>query len=125
MKVTAAIDIRIPVIIFEVSGSLNTAVPMRMAVIGSNTPSTEALVAPMLRVATANVAVDTIVGRRARPVRLSHAPAESRPAVIPASPDIILNRNITAPTERVQNVSRLLDTSLMVLLRLIMTMNRA
>lgn len=40
----------------------NISVPTRIAVIGSNTPSTEALVAPIFRVAIANVAVETMVG---------------------------------------------------------------
>jgi len=51
-----------PRIMFVVKGSPNISVPTRIAVIGSKTPSTEALVAPIFRVAMANVAVETIVG---------------------------------------------------------------
>ena len=46
---------------FVVSGSPNIIVPTRIAVIGSNTPSTDAFVAPILRVAIASVAVETII----------------------------------------------------------------
>ncbi len=49
-----------PTTIFVVNASPKTRVPTRIAVIGSNTPSMEAFVAPMLRVAMANVAVDII-----------------------------------------------------------------
>ena len=56
-----------PITMFEVKGSPNISVPTRMAVIGSNTPSTEAFVAPILRVAMASVAVETIVGSSANP----------------------------------------------------------
>ena len=61
MKVTATIDIRIPITMLEVRASPNTNVPTRIAVIGSNTPNTDAFVAPMFLVAIARVAVDTIV----------------------------------------------------------------
>ena len=59
IKVTA---MTMPITMFEVNGSPNISVATRMAVIGSNTPSTEALVAPIFRVAIANVAVETMVG---------------------------------------------------------------
>ena len=72
MNVTAAVAIAIPTTIFGVRASPNTSVPTRMAVIGSNTPRTDALVAPILRVATASVAVDTIVGNNASPTRYSN-----------------------------------------------------
>ena len=52
----------IPKRMFVVKGSPNISVPIRIAVIGSNTPNTEALAAPIFRVAMANVAVETIVG---------------------------------------------------------------
>ena len=65
MNVTAAMEMPMPIIMLAVSGSPNISVPTRMAVMGSNTPSTDALVAPMLREATASVAVDTIVGSTA------------------------------------------------------------
>ena len=58
-----------PRIMFVVKGSPNISVPTRMAVIGSNTPSTEAFVAPILRVAMASIAVDTTVGNRANPTK--------------------------------------------------------
>ena len=46
-------EIRMPAIMFAVSASPKSKVPTRIAVIGSNTPNTEALVAPMFLVATA------------------------------------------------------------------------
>lgn len=84
----------IPMIIPMVKGSPNISVPTSIAVIGSKTPSTDAFVAPMLRVATANVAVDTIVGKMASPIKLSHDPTPSIPAIISVSEIIILLRNI-------------------------------
>ena len=69
---TAIIAMQMPSMMFVVSGSPNITVPTRIAVMGSNTPSTDAFVAPMLRVAMARDAVDTIVGSSARPMRLSH-----------------------------------------------------
>ena len=59
IKVTA---MTMPITMFEVNGSPKISVPTRIAAIGSNTPSTEALVAPIFRVAIANVAVETMVG---------------------------------------------------------------
>ena len=73
MTVTATTDMLIPAIIPAVRGSPNAIAPTRMAVIGSKTPNTEALVAPMLRVAIARVAVETMVGKMARPRRYAHA----------------------------------------------------
>jgi len=63
-----------PTTMLVVRGSPNINVPTRMAVIGSKTPSTEAFVAPILRVAMARVAVETIVGSRAKPTKLSQSP---------------------------------------------------
>ena len=51
INVTATIEIRIPAMILVVSASPKTNVPTRIAVIGSKTPNTEALVAPMFLVA--------------------------------------------------------------------------
>ena len=65
--------ITMPRTMLVVRASPKTSVPTRIAVIGSNTPSTDALVAPILRVAIANVAVDIIVGKIAKPTRLPHA----------------------------------------------------
>ena len=62
-------------------GLPKTKVPTRMAVIGSNTPKTDALVAPMLRVAMASVAVETMVGKMASPTKLSQSSLLSMPAV--------------------------------------------
>ena len=73
INVTAIIAIKIPTTIFVVSASPKKSVPTRIAVIGSNTPSTEALVAPILRVEMASVEVDTIVGKTAKPIRLPQA----------------------------------------------------
>ena len=100
INVMAVIASRIPMIIFVVRVSPKTIVPTRMAVIGSNTPKTEALVAPIFRVAIANVAVETIVGSKARPIRFNHAPFPSMPVVIGASESVIFIKKITAPTVR-------------------------
>ena len=89
-----------PTTMLVVSGSPNTSVPTRMAVTGSNTPITEALVAPMLRVATAKVAVDTMVGSSASHTRLSQSVAPSIPAVISVSAMMMRARNTAAPTVR-------------------------
>ena len=89
---------QMPTTMLVVSGSPNISVPIRMAVIGSKTPSTEALVAPMLRVAIASVAVETIVGSSAKPTKLSHALPPSIPAVIVVSESRIIPRNTIAPT---------------------------
>ncbi len=83
----------IPTMMFVVSGSPNITVPTTMAVMGSNTPSTEALVAPMLREAMASVAVETMVGRRASPTRLSQSAPVVIPAVIAVSEQKIFSRN--------------------------------
>ena len=85
--------------ILLVNASLNISVPTSMAVIGSNTPSTDALVAPILRVATAKVAVDTMVGSRANQIRLNQSPQLVMPSVIGVSEKAILPRKIIAPTE--------------------------
>ena len=69
MKTIAAMVRTIPTTTFTVMLSPKASAPTRIAVTGSKTPRTEALVAPMIRVAMARVAVDTIVGRTARPAR--------------------------------------------------------
>jgi hypothetical protein len=71
-----------------------------MAVIGSKTPNTEALVAPIFRVAMANEAVETIVGNIARPMRFPHADAPSKPAITSTSEETILQKKMTAPVSR-------------------------
>ena len=81
MKVTAAMAMAMPVAMLAVRGSPNISEPTSIAVIGSNTPSTEAFVAPMLRVAMASEAVETIVDKMASPMRLSQADSSSIPAV--------------------------------------------
>ena len=100
MNVMATIEIRMPTTTFVVSASPKTSVPTRMAVTGSKTPSTEALVAPMLRVAMASVAVDTMVGSTASPTRFSQAVWPVRPVVTPVSDNAILPRKTIVPTER-------------------------
>ena len=87
MKVTATTEIRMPVMMLVVSASPNTKVPTRIAVIGSKTPKTDAFVAPMFLVAIARVAVETIVGKMASPMRLNHAIPPSSP-VMSSAPDI-------------------------------------
>ena len=101
MNITANMAINMPMMMLLVSASPKTKVPTRMAVIGSNTPSTEAFVAPIFRVATANVAVDTIVGRMASPIRLSQARLLSMPAIISVFDRKMRERNMVAPTNRV------------------------
>ena len=100
IKVMAAIVRTIPIITLVVTGSPNAMAPTRMAVTGSNTPSTDALVAPMRRVATARVAVDTIVGRTASPVRLPHAAMLSRPASRECPSASAMAKNTADPTSR-------------------------
>ena len=100
MNDTAAMAMPMPRTMFVVSGSPKKSVPTRMAVIGSKTPSTEAFVAPMLRVAIASEAVDTMVGNTANPVTHS----QSRPVAthsmsgVPAITIFVMNT--TAPTVR-------------------------
>ncbi len=100
MKVTAMMAIRMPIMMLEVRGSPNMRVPIRMAVMGSKTPRTEAFVAPILRLAMASEAVETMVGRRARPKRLSHAAGWSMPVVIETLENNIFAKKRMAPTER-------------------------
>ena len=98
IKVTATTEINIPVMIFDVSASPKTTVPTRIAVIGSKTPNTEAFVAPIFLVAIAKVAVETIVGRIASPIRFVHAIPDSSP-VMRSAPDIEhLVKKTTVPT---------------------------
>ena len=61
-----------PMAMFHDIFSPKTRVPIRMAVRGSNTPITEALVAPMILVEAARVAVEMTVGMTASRMRLSH-----------------------------------------------------
>ena len=93
-------EIRMPVMMFAVRASPKTTVPTRIAVIGSKTPNTEALVAPMFLEAIAKVAVDTIVGRTARPMRLSQAIPPSSPATssVPESKHLV--KKTTVHTSR-------------------------
>lgn len=58
IKVTATMAITISTTMLVVKGSPNISVPTSMAVIGSNTPRTDALVAPIFLVAMASVAVE-------------------------------------------------------------------
>ena len=90
----------IPKRMLVVKGSPNISVPTKIAVIGSNTPNTEALVAPIFRVATANVAVETIVGNSAKPTKFSQSPLVEIPAEIAVSEKVIIPQNTTAPTVR-------------------------
>ena len=101
INVTAITEILIPNMMLVVSGSPNTRVPTSIAVIGSNTPSTDALVAPILRVAMARVAVETRVGNNASPIRLSQSWLVDIPAVIGVSANMICAKNTIDPTIRV------------------------
>ena len=89
-----------PVMMFAVSASPKTTVPTRIAVNGSKTPNTEAFVAPMFLVAIAKDAVDTIVGRTARPMRLNQDITPSSPDMssVPESEHLV--KNTTVPTIR-------------------------
>ena len=91
---------QMPTTMLVVSGSPNINVPTKIAVIGSKTPNTEAFVAPILRVAMASVAVETMVGNRANPTKFSQSPPEVMPTVIAVSEKAILPKNTTAPTVR-------------------------
>ena len=99
MKVIAPIASSMPTMIFAVNVSLNIIVPTRIAVIGSNTPNTDAFVAPILRVAKANVAVEIIVGNMASPMRFNQSLVQLMPAVISVPEWIIIAIKITAPTD--------------------------
>lgn len=90
----------IPIMILEVNGSPNTRVPTSIAVIGSKTPRTDAFVAPILRVATARVAVEIIVGRIASPTRFIQSAEVVMPDVTGVPDMIILPRNTNTPTVR-------------------------
>ena len=113
----------IPTIILIVNGSPNISVPTSIAVIGSNTPNTDAFVAPMLRVANASVAVDTMVGKMANPSRLNHDPTPSIPFIIVTSESNILSRKIIAPTHSVAKVNSVLEMLAILRFRLMMTIN--
>lgn len=123
IRVTATIAMLIPTIILIVNGSPNISVPTSIAVIGSNTPNTDAFVAPMLRVANASVAVDTMVGKMANPSRLNHDPAPSIPFIIVTSESNILTGKIIAPTHSVAKVNSVLEMSAILRFRLMMTIN--
>ena len=71
MKVTATNVMATPTITLTVSDSPKNMVPTAMAVTGSKTPSTDVLVAPITRVAIANVRSETNVGKIARPARFA------------------------------------------------------
>ena len=98
MNTTATTEIRMPVTTFVVRASPKTNVPTRMAVTGSKTPRTDAFVAPMFLVATARVAVETMVGNIASPVRLIHALPPSMPAISSAPDVMLLVKKTAAPT---------------------------
>ena len=101
IKVTAPMASRMPVKMLLVSASPNAMVPTRMAVMGSKTPSTEALVAPIFRVEMASVAVETMVGKMASPTRYSQSLVLVMPVVMLASEAAIFEKKTTEPTERV------------------------
>ena len=100
MKVTETIEINMPMRILGVRASPNARVPTMIAVMGSKTPSTEALVAPMFLLAIARVAVETMVGSMARPMRLSHEPAPLRPESMSIPEHKLLIRKTIDPTSR-------------------------
>ena len=75
--------------------------------------------------AIARVAVETIVGRTASPMRLIHAIPPSNPVMSSAPESEHLVKKTTVPTTRAYKVSREFDIEDMTLLRLMMTMNSA
>ena len=80
--------------------SPKTSVPMRIAVSGSNTPITEAFVAPMIFVDAARVAVEMTVGMTARRMRFIHIEAwllRSRKSPLMDIFPILLPMNAMAP----------------------------
>lgn len=81
MKMMAAMAMEMPTMMLVVMGSLKAIVPTMMAVIGSKTPSTDAFVAPILRVDSASVAVEMMVGKMARPTKQNHADEPLMPVV--------------------------------------------
>ena len=68
---------------------------------GSNTPSTEALVAPIFLVEIASVAVETMVGKIASPTKLSQSMLVSIPVVRLASDIAFFEKKMMDPTESV------------------------
>ena len=100
INVTATTEIKMPVMMFVVSASPNTTVPTRIAVIGSKTPKTEAFVAPIFLVAIAKVAVETIVGRIASPMRLIHDIPPSSPVKSSAPDNEHLVKKTIVPVNR-------------------------
>ena len=98
IKLTANIAISMPMIMLLVSASPKTNVPTRIAVMGSNTPSTDAFVAPILRVATASVEVDTMVGRIASHTKFNQSSLVSIPSVSFSPEAATLLKKKIAPT---------------------------
>ena len=83
MKVTATNVMATPTITLTVSDSPKNMVPTAMAVTGSKTPSTDVLVAPITRVAIANVRSETNVGKIARPARFAQQNQPCTPLMNP------------------------------------------
>ena len=96
----AAMAMMMPTTMFVVNASPKTSVPTRIAVIGSNTPKTDAFVAPIFRVDKANVAVETTVGRRANPIKFSQSIPLSMPVVMSESELKIFIKKTSAPAQR-------------------------
>lgn len=63
IKITDAMQMAMPQAIFPVKGPEKTRVPTSIAVMGSNTPSTEAFVGPMFLLETASARSAIIVGK--------------------------------------------------------------
>ena len=74
-------QIAMPQHIRGVKGSAKTVVPTRMAVIGSNTPSTEVLVGPMYRDEIARASRAIRVGKTASHRRGAASAHEPRPRI--------------------------------------------
>lgn len=93
-------QIQMPAVIVDVSGSQKAKVPIRMAVIGSKTPSTAVFVAPILRVEMAIVRVEIIVGIIASPTIFPHPCHPSIPWSRFSPLKNANARNRSAPIER-------------------------
>lgn len=107
-------QIAIPKIIFVDNGSAKTSVPTRIPVMGSKAPKTEVLVGPMRRVDSAMVSMEIIVGKIARPMRLTTSEAVSIPLVKGMSYQQIgqkTNRSYYQTIERQQVFGDMSDTS--------------
>lgn len=100
MNSSAAMQMAMPESILGVRTSLNIMVPMRMDVIGSNTPSTAVRVGPIILVERARVSMEIMVGKMARPMRFTTEAAELQPCRKGAFSGMLVSRKRTLPVAR-------------------------